>query len=118
MSNLTIGKYSNQDRKLHEKMERLGLSEYKIEKIIRVANENNANLQKAYRMTYAQIFNAYVVLIPVLTFFIGSIALEDPGALPVALLAFGLPIVVLEIVCRFHKGFWKMIRIYCGLKGL
>jgi hypothetical protein len=106
------------DQLLITKIMGLGLTEYKAERLIIEAREKGISLQNAYRMKDASILNADIVLFGVMVFFLGSIAIGDLSELPVALLIFGGTFTVVELFGRFHKGYWKMLRIYRGLKTL
>ena len=47
--------YDQNDKSLTESIKLAGLSEYKAQKLIRFANENKVNIQKAYLLTDASI---------------------------------------------------------------
>ncbi|HCW0180898.1 TPA: hypothetical protein OW286_004307, partial [Citrobacter freundii] len=47
--------YDQNDKALIESIKLAGLSDYKVQKLIRFANENKVNIQKAYLLTDANI---------------------------------------------------------------
>ncbi|WP_072569961.1 hypothetical protein [Enterobacter sp. SA187] len=111
-------KYDPNDRDLVERVMNTGLSEYKTQKIINAANAKGLSLQKTYRLTEARIFSVDVIIATIMLFFIISIVLLDPGALWVFIFVFGLLFITIEVVVRSHKNYWKMLKIYHGLRGL
>ena len=82
--------YDQNDKSLTESIKLAGLSEYKAQKLIRFANENKVNIQKAYLLT----------------------------ELLVLFLIFGLLFFVIELTCRLHKNYLKVWKVYIKLRGI
>ncbi|WFZ84017.1 hypothetical protein NFK79_18110 [Citrobacter freundii] len=68
--------YDQNDKALIESVKLAGLSEYKVQKLIRFANENKVSIQKAYLLTDANIIKVDTILFLVISFFVFSIAQE------------------------------------------
>lgn len=101
-----------------EKLVALGLTEYKAERLVKLALEENMTLQKAYYESYCRIFRADMALLGIFLFFFISIYIGDDHE-GLVVLAFMVFIgVFFEIIFRFHKGCWQRLKIYRGLKGL
>ncbi|EPF2245339.1 hypothetical protein ACSP9K_003749 [Citrobacter werkmanii] len=66
--------YDQNDKALIESIKLAGLSEYKVHKLIRFANENKVNIQKAYLLTDANIIKVDIILFLIISFFVFSIA--------------------------------------------
>lgn len=60
--------YDQNDKALTESIRLAGLSEYKTQKLIRVANENKISLQKAYLLTDASVIKVDIILLFVMSF--------------------------------------------------
>ena len=69
--------YDQNDKALIESIKLAGLSEYKVQKLIRFANENKVNIQKAYILTDTNIIKVDVILFLVISFFVFSIVQES-----------------------------------------
>lgn len=110
--------YNNEDTNLIEKLTALGLDIYTIQRLINVANMKRISIQKAYRLTEANVFNVDLILIVIVIFFVASIGLSNIKDLLALALIFGLVFIVIEITCRFHKGFWRMLKCYIRLRGI
>ncbi|CAH6659816.1 hypothetical protein [Pseudocitrobacter vendiensis] len=110
--------YNKEDMNLIEKLTALGLDVYTIQRLINVANMKRISIQKAYRLTEANVFNVDLILIVIVIFFVASIGLSNIKDLLALALIFGLVFVVIEITCRFHKGFWRMLKCYIRLRGI
>lgn len=110
--------YDQNDKALTESIRLAGLSEYKAQKLIRFANENKLNLQKAYLLTDASIIKVDVILLFIMSFFIFSIAQKDFSDVWVFFLIFGLLFFVIELTCRLHKNYFKIWKVYIKLRGL
>lgn len=61
--------YDQNDKALIESIKLAGLSDYKVQKLIRFANENKVNIQKAYLLTDANIIKVDIILFLVMSFF-------------------------------------------------
>ena len=68
--------YDQNDKALIESIKLAGFSDYKVQKLIRFANENKVNIQKAYLLTDANIIKADIILFLVISFFVFSITQE------------------------------------------
>ncbi len=68
--------YDQNDKALIESIKLAGLSDYKVQKLIRFANENKVNIQKAYLLTDANIIKVDFILFLVISFFVFSITQE------------------------------------------
>lgn len=110
--------YNLADKKLTNSIMAAGLSEYKMQRLIRFANENKINLQKAYLHTDASFIKLDLIITLFILFFSCSIAVGDSNELWGFFLIFGMLFVVLESTCRFHKGFFKIWRVYIKLRKL
>lgn len=110
--------YNKEDTNLIEKLTALGLDIYTIQRLINVANMKRISIQKAYRLTEANVFNVDLILIVIVIFFVGSIGLSNIKDQLALALIFGLVFIVIEITCRFHKGFWRMLKCYIRLRGI
>nr|WP_249415763.1 hypothetical protein [Citrobacter freundii] len=60
--------YDQNDKDLIESVKLAGLSEYKVQKLIRFANENKVNIQKAYLLTDANVIKVDIILFLVISF--------------------------------------------------
>ncbi|MDT7094541.1 hypothetical protein [Citrobacter amalonaticus] len=110
--------YDQNDKALTESIRLAGLSEYKTQKLIRVANENKISLQKAYLLTDASVIKVDIILLFVMSFFIFSIAQKNFNELWAFSLIFGLLFFVIELTCRLHKNYFKIWKVYIKLRGL
>ena len=110
--------YDQNDKPLTESIKLAGLSEYKAQKLIRFANENKVNIQKAYLLTDASIIKVDIIMAFVMSFFIFSIGQEDYTELLVLFLIFGLLFFVIELTCRLHKNYLKVWKVYIKLRGI
>ena len=110
--------YDQNDNDLIESVKLAGLSEYKVQKLIRFANENKVNIQKAYLLTDASVIKVDIILFLVISFFVFSIAQEYSRELWAFFLIFGLLFFVIELTCRFHKNYFKVWKIYIKLRGI
>lgn len=110
--------YDQNDKSLVESIKIAGLGEHKAQKLIRLANKNKINIQKAYLLTDASIIKVDIVLLFVMSFFIFSIAQQDFSELWAFFLIFGLLFFVIELTCRFHKNYFKVWMVYIKLRGL
>ncbi|MFH3160167.1 hypothetical protein [Citrobacter portucalensis] len=110
--------YDQNDKALIESIKLAGLREYKVQKLIRFANENKVNIQKAYLLTDANIIKVDVILLLVISFFIFSIVQESSRELWAFFLIFGLSFFVIELTCRFHKNYFKVWKVYIKLRGI
>lgn len=111
-------RYNKNDAHLIETMMGIGLSQYKIHKLLCTANEKEISLQKAYRLTEANILNVDVIILAILFFYISIIMYLDPDSLFTMVFIIILVFIVLEMTCRFHKNFYSMLKIYIKLRGL
>lgn len=110
--------YNKDDVLLIEKLIALGLDMLTIQQLINVANVRGISIQKAYRLTEANVFNVDLILIAIVVFFVASIGLNNTKDLLALTLIFGMVFIVIEITCRFHKGFWRMLKCYIRLRGI
>ena len=110
--------YDQNDKALIERVTLAGLSEYKAQKLIRFANENKIDLQKAYLLTDANIIKVDIIFFFVMSFFICSIAQKDFSELWAFFLIFGLLFFVIELTCRLHKNYFKVWKFYIKLRGV
>ncbi|RNL74930.1 hypothetical protein D7I40_11555 [Citrobacter sp. MH181794] len=110
--------YDQNDKSLTERIKLAGLSDYKVQKLIRFANEKKVNIQKAYLLTDASVIRGDIIMAFVMLFFIFSIGQEDFSELLALFLIFGLLFFVIELTCRFHKNYFKVWEIYIKLRGI
>ncbi len=110
--------YDQNDKALIESIKLAGLSEYKVHKLIRFANKRKVNIQRAYLLTDANIIKADIILFLVISFFVFSIAPDYSRELWAFFLIFGLLFFVIELICRFHKNYFKVWKIYIKLRGI
>ena len=110
--------YDQNDKSLTESIKLAGLSEYKAQKLIRFANENKISLQKAYWLKDASVIRVDIIMVSILLLFAFSIAQKNFSELWSFFLIFGLSFFVIELTCRFHKGYFKIWIIYIKLRGL
>lgn len=110
--------YDQNDKSLTESIKLVGLSEYKAQKLIRFANENKVNIQKAYLLTDARVIKIDMILLFIMAFFILSIAQKDSSELCAFFLIFGLLFFVIELTCRFHKNYFKVWVVYIRLRKI
>ncbi len=110
--------YNLADKKLTKSIMAAGLSEYKMQRLVRFANENKINLQKAYLHTDASFIKLDLIMMLFILFFSCSIAVKDSDELWAFFLIFGAMFIILESTCRFHKGFFKIWRVYLKLRKL
>lgn len=110
--------YNKDDTSLKEKLIALGLNEYSIQRLINVANAKNISLQKAYRLTEMNVLNVDAIMTVIMLIFSFSVGMNDTKELFALILIFGLLFIAIEVTCRFHKDFWKMIKCYIRLNGI
>lgn len=110
--------YNKDDVLLIEKLIALGLDMLTIQRLINVANVRGVSIQKAYRLTEANVFNVDLILIAIVVFFVASVGLDNTKDLLALAFIFGMVFIVIEITCRFHKGFWRMLKCYIRLRGI
>lgn len=110
--------YNKDDVLLIEKLIALGLDMLTIQRLINVANVRGISIQKAYRLTEANVFNVDLILIAIVVFFVASVGLDNTKDLLALAFIFGMVFIVIEIICRFHKGFWRMLKCYIRLRGI
>jgi hypothetical protein len=110
--------YNKDDVILIEKLMALGLDMLTIQRLINVANMRGISIQKTYRLTEANVFNVDLILIGIMIFFVASIGLDNIKDLLALALIFGMVFIAIEITCRFHKGFWRMLKCYIRLRGI
>ncbi|MBA3110604.1 hypothetical protein CBX57_004195 [Salmonella enterica] len=101
-----------------EKLITLGLTEYKAERLVKFAKEENMSLQKAYYETYCGIFRVDAILLSIFLFFLINILIDEDRDGLFVLFFIILLVICMEFFYRFHKGCWKRFKIYRGLKGL
>lgn len=110
--------YNKDDALLIDKLIALGLDMLTIQRLINVANVRGVSIQKAYRLTEANVFNVDLILIVIVVFFVSFIGLNNVKNLLSFFLIFGMVFIAIEIICRFHKGFWKVLKCYISLRGI
>lgn len=71
--------YDQNDKALIESIKLAGFSDYKVQKLIRFANENKVNIQKAYLLTDANIIKADIILFLVISFLYFRLHKNTPG---------------------------------------
>lgn len=101
-----------------EKIIELGLTPYKIERLIKYAQEQELSLQKSYFECYCQIFIVDAALLCIFLFFLTSILVGGDHYGLIVLFFLVLLYGVFEYFFRFHKDYFMRIRIYRGLKGM
>lgn len=106
------------DKQLIIKMIELGLSEHKALRLLDSAKSHEWSLQKAYFNMYRSLFLADLFLIIYISGFISYTAFYENKDAIVALLIFGLILIVAECCARLHKDYLKTIKILVGLRAL
>lgn len=74
-------RYDENDTHLIETLTNIGLSQFKIHKLLCVANERAISLQNAYRLTDASILNIDAIILTILFFYVSLIVYLDPDSL-------------------------------------
>lgn len=110
--------YDQNDKSLTERIVVAGLSDYKAQKLIVIANEKKVNIQKAYLLTDASVIKVDIVLVFIMSFFLFAIFKVDCKELWAFCFIFGLLFFVLELTCRFHKDYLKLWKVFLKLRGI
>lgn len=106
------------DKQLIEKMRSMGLTEYKATYLLKRAAIQRWTLQRAFFQEYSRLFITDILLIIYFMGFIFYLALYDAKDALFATFMFGMILTVMECFARFHKDYFKTIKILFGLRGL
>jgi small-conductance mechanosensitive channel len=105
-------------QKMIDRLMDFGVAENKAQTIVQIAIEQKWSIQKTYFLTEARILKVDIIVALLMVFFIGYLAVNDIQSALAAVFIFGLLFIVMEIACRFHKGYFKKIATFLKLKGL
>ncbi|WP_155484039.1 hypothetical protein [Trabulsiella odontotermitis] len=110
--------FTMDDRRLIDRLIALEMTEKEARALVQIAREQRWSIQKTYFLTEGRILKLDMIMAIILGSFIGFLAVHEVQSALTAIFIFGLLMIMMEIVCRFHKDYLKKITTFLRLKGM